>query len=575
MLSPQRLRAALLEETHSRRRIDPIWRRNCSLFGASATEKGGSVTGGPVAGGPKGGMESRGVSRPMALDLAPDEPQSEDDAGSVAGHGHGDGPDHSEDHGHGEPYSEARYSMLRRHHQHTLWVPWAILLLGLWTLLAPFQFGYLNESLWVDPSGGRGVWSSDQTHTALRAWLMTGSDIVSGLLLVFFGWRALRPNRPVSLWLACGVGAWLSFAPLLFWAPTAAAYASDTLVGMLVISLTILVPGMPNMILYMRMGPPVPPGWTYNPSSWPQRWILIVTGFAGLLASRYLAMFQLGYVDSIWDPFFGDGTRRVLNSGMSHGLPISDAALGTFAYTFEFLMGFMGSPSRWRTMPWMVTLFGILVIPLGLVHILLVVSQPVLVGFWCTFCLIAAAFMLPMIPLEVDEVIAMAQHLGQSRRRGTSLWTAFWKGGPPEEEATEDHRSPPLVDLPQRPGAVLAASVWGMSVPWSLALSGAIGLLCMVAPDLLGVARPASSGLQLLGALVVVVSVICMGEVLRVGRYLNVPLGAGLALLPWLFSGAPGSAQGLALASGIAVLVLAFPRGPVRERYGSWDRFVR
>jgi hypothetical protein len=27
-------------------------------------------------------------------------------------------------------------------------------------------------------------------------------------------------------------------------------------------------------------------------------------------------------------------------------------------------MGLMGSPARWRTMPWMVTFFGILVIPL-------------------------------------------------------------------------------------------------------------------------------------------------------------------------------------------------------------------
>lgn len=43
-------------------------------------------------------------------------------------------------------------------------------------------------------------------------------------------------------------------------------------------------------------------------------------------------------------------------------------------------MGFMGSPSRWRTMPWMVAVFGILVIPLGLVHIFLVISQPLVAG---------------------------------------------------------------------------------------------------------------------------------------------------------------------------------------------------
>lgn len=140
------------------------------------------------------------------------------------------------------------------------------------------------------------------------------------------------------------------------------------MVGALVIALTILIPGMPNMIMYMKMGGDLPPGWSYNPSSWPQRWIMIVLAFMGWIGSRYLAAFQLGYVEYAWDPFFGDGTLNVLNSDMSHSWPISDAALGTFAYTLEFLMGFMGATSRWRTMPWMVT-FGILVIPLGFVSI--------------------------------------------------------------------------------------------------------------------------------------------------------------------------------------------------------------
>lgn len=77
----------------------------------------------------------------------------------------------------------------------------------------------------------------------------------------------------------------------------------------------------------------------------------------------------------------------------------------------ETLMGFMGSKARWRTMPWMVTMFGILVIPLGLSHIALVMSQPAVVHHWSTFALMAAAVMLPMITLTVDEVVAMAQHV--------------------------------------------------------------------------------------------------------------------------------------------------------------------
>lgn len=492
-------------------------------------------------------MGKRGVSRPMA--------QME---------GHRD---------HGEPYSTARHEMLEMHHKQTLWVYWSIVILGVWVLLAPLNFGYLNEANWSDPSGGRGVWFSDETYTELRAWLMFWSDIASGVLLIVFGWRGLTPNRPVSLWLACGVGAWLNTAPVLFWAPTAAAYLNGTFAGMLMLALTILIPGMPNMILYMRMGGAMPPGWSYNPSSWPQRWIMILAGFLGLLASRYLAMFQLGYIDTIWDPFFGDSTRSVLNSDMSHSLPVSDAALGTLAYTFEFLMGFMGSPSRWRTMPWMVTFFGILVIPLGLVHIVLVISQPVIVGHWCTFCLVAAGIMLPMIPLEFDEVIAMGQHVFKNVKKGASFWTVFWKGGDPEG-SDSDERSPALVDLPAKPVAVMAASVWGMSVPWTLLLSSILGVALMATPGVLGMEKHASDVFHLGGSLIVVVSVVCMGEVVRAGRYLNVLLGAIVAVAPWFLSGADTAGQVWGLLAGVAVVALAFPRGVVRERYGGWDRYV-
>lgn len=475
---------------------------------------------------------------------------------------------------HGEPYSEPRYRMLRMHHRQTLWVYWALILLGCWTALAPVSFGYLQEALWVDPAGGRGVWGSDQTHTALRATLMTWSDVASGVLLIVLGWRSLRPDRPISLWLACGVGAWMSAAPVLFWAPVPSAYLNGTLVGMLVMALTILIPGMPNMTLYMRMGGATPPGWSYNPSSWAQRWILIALGFAGLLASRYLAMFQLGYLDRAWDPFFGQSTERVLTSDLSRGLPVSDAGLGALAYTFELLMGFMGGPSRWRTMPWMVTLFGILVIPLGLVHIFLVVSQPVVVGEWCTFCLLAAALMLPMIPLEVDEVIAMAQHVKRSVRRGAGAWTVFFRGGDPSGSGQDD-RSPDVADLPKMPREVVGASLWGMSCPWTLGVSAVVGLGMMAAPDVLGIAPPAAAVFHLCGALVVVVSVVCMGEPLRVGRYLNVLAGSVLAVAPWLLPGAELGARLMGLAAGLALVPLALPRGPIRERFGAWDDLIR
>lgn len=502
--------------------------------------------------GRKGHMAERGVTRPMA---------------------HAAPPAHEDD-GPGAPYSPARYRMLQQHHEQILWVYWTLILLGLWTALAPFTFGYLDASQWVAPSGGRGVWFGDELHTALRARLMVWSDVLSGLLLLIFGARALKPNRPVSLWVCCFVGIWLTFAPLLFWAPTAAAYLNDSIVGMLVIALTILIPGMPNMPVYMKMGAARPPGWSYNPSSWPQRGIMIALGFVGFLVSRYLGVFQLGYVESVWDPFFGAGSERVLNSEMSHTWPVSDGGLGALAYTFEFLMGWMGSPARWRTMPWMVAFFGILVIPLGLVHIFLVISQPVVVGAWCTFCLLAAAIMLPMIPLEVDEVIAMGQHVVRAKRRGERLWTVFWKGGSPEGSGP-DERSPEVASFPDRPGEVVRASLWGMSVPWTLAASTLLGVGLVCVPGALGVREPASAAFHLGGFLVTVNAVIAMGEPLRLLRYLNVPLGLALAVLPWILTGSDVLSAWVGVLGGLVVVALALPRGVKKERYGGWDAYVR
>ena len=494
---------------------------------------------------------------------------------------HGDDGGNGHDHGMSH---EDRLQMLRMHHRQTLWVYWTLPLLGVWMVLAPFSFGYLNPENWVAPSGGRGPWFAETSTPELRhlqAWLMTGSDVLSGVLLLIFGWRSLQPNRPVSLWICCGVGMWLTFAPVLFWAPTAAGYVNDTVVGMLLIALTILIPGMPNMIMFMQHGPATPPGWTYNPSSWPQRWIMIVLGFIGLVVSRYLAMFQLGYIDYVWDPFFGfaSGTKKVLDSKMSHMWPISDGGLGGISYTFEFLMGYMGSPSRWRTMPWMVTFFGILVIPLGLTHIFLVISQPVVVHHWCSMCLLAALIMLPMLPLEVDEVVAMVQHVKQAYRRGDrdgSLWKIFWLGGQ-AGESTPDERSPELITLPNEFGPVFKASIWGMSFPWTLTALTVLGILMMFCPTWFGIdieTTAADIG-HLVGALVVTVAVISMGEVVRTGRLLNVVLGVIAAVGPWLTTASTTGYSTVCAVLGVAIIALAIPRGPKTESYGSWDRFIR
>lgn len=498
--------------------------------------------------GHKGKMGERGVSRPMSGMNMGNDKESEN----------------------GMMDDEQRQKMLVAHHQKTLWVYWTVILLGIWMIASPFTFDYGNNT--VQPSGGREVWLSLAERIAAMRW----SDIISGVLLVFFGWRSLKPDRPYSVWISCFIGIWISMAPLVFWAPTALAYYNGTMVGALVIALTILIPGMPNMIKYMKMGGDVPTGWSYNPSSWPQRWIMIVLAFVGWIASRYLAAFQLGYIDYAWDPFFGDGTLQVLNSDMSHSWPVSDAALGTFAYTLEVLMGFMGGTSRWRTMPWMVTFFGILVIPLGLVSIVLVVSQPLTVGAWCALCLFTALVMLPMIPLQVDEVIAMGQHMVQRKRKGDSLWKVFWKGG--EAITTQnDARSPQLSELSEHPWKVFKSSIWGMTFPWKLSLATVLGLWLMFAPTIfgIGIESRAADLNHLGGALVVVMAVLAMGEVLRSFRYLNILIGLVLILAPWFINDGSLLLNINTSITGFIVMLLSFSKGKITEQYGLWEKYIK
>jgi uncharacterized membrane protein len=170
----------------------------------------------------------------------------------------------------------------------------------------------------------------------------------------------------------------------------------------------------------------IPPAWDYNPSSWPQRLPLIIIAFIGFVIAMYLGLYQLNILDSVWEPFFGDGSKRVLNSEISRALPVPDGLLGAFGYLLDVVTGAIGSTSRWRTKPWIVILFGIAIGPLGLVSVLLVISQPLIVNAWCTLCIVTAVISVVMISPAMDELLASLQYLQRVRRSGHSVWKAFW-----------------------------------------------------------------------------------------------------------------------------------------------------
>lgn len=170
----------------------------------------------------------------------------------------------------------------------------------------------------------------------------------------------------------------------------------------------------------------IPPGWDYNPSSWSQRIPLIVVALIGFLIALYLGLYQVEIFPTVWEPFFGNGSERVLNSFISEAFPVPDALLGAFGYVLDVVTGIIGKTGRWKTMPWIVVLFGIAVGPLGLISVVLVISQPVLVGAWCTLCIVTAILSIVMIGPAVDELLASLQYLQKVKRNGHSVWKAFW-----------------------------------------------------------------------------------------------------------------------------------------------------
>jgi len=186
--------------------------------------------------------------------------------------------------------------------------------------------------------------------------------------------------------------------------------------------------------------PPKP--WDYNPSSWKQRVMIALVAMIAAAIAFYMGLFQWGLIDDVWDPVFGDQSKRVLQSNVSHALSgwfrVPDAILGCMAYLGDIIFALAGSTRRWQYRPWLVLLFGLDVIPLGIVSAVLVFLQATVVGNWCFLCIVTAIISLILVAMAYDEVystLVFLYRLWKKTRDKNIVWKAFW--GSPSEEAYE------------------------------------------------------------------------------------------------------------------------------------------
>ena len=429
-------------------------------------------------------------------------------------------------------------------------------------------------------------------NIALGTWLVTQpvlvgvaepalrwAEMVLGCALIVFALFALSWRATWARWTCAAIGTLVMAAPFVFWTENAAAYLSDTLVGALIFGFAVcLKPEPGTCALAALSGPEIPPGWTYNPSSWAQRVPIIATALIGLYVSRYLGAYQLGYLLTVWDPFFPgspadprNGTEEIVTSWVSKAWPFPDAAIGAYVYVLEIVTALVGSTRRWRTMPWLVILFGLMIAPLGVTSIVFIIIQPVLLDTWSVIALIGAAAILVQIPYSLDELIATVQFMHRRSRAGRNWIRVLFVGDTDDEATKHSQRS----DEFARPPVQIVKDMLGggVNLPWNLALAAVVALSLLFTRVTVGAADALADAHHVLGALALTVISLAAAEVARPVRYVNVLLGAGVMIVPWIYE-ASVTAILYSVAAGAALVALSIRRGRVAEQYGGWSRCI-
>jgi len=217
-------------------------------------------------------------------------------------------------------------------------------------------------------------------------------------------------------------------------------------------------------------------------------------------------------------------------------------------------------------MPWLVLLFGLMIVPLGVVSLFFIIIQPIWIGTWCTLCLVAAAAMLLQIPYSVDEIVATAQFLRRRHRAGAGALRAFLFG-----DTDTGAAQPAAAPFERAPVQVLRdMATGGVGLPWNLALTILIGAWLMFSRLTLATQGGLADAHHLIGALAITVAISACAEVARPVRWLNLPLGLALVLASFALE-AGAWTQAISAACGLALAALAVPQGRLVNRYGDPD----
>lgn len=166
--------------------------------------------------------------------------------------------------------------------------------------------------------------------------------------------------------------------------------------------------------------------------------------------------------------------------------------------------------------------------------------------------------------------LIMGQFLIWSRKQGKPFWRTFWTG-----DAMDGGSDDTAKGLAAGPGEQWAQATRGVTYPWTLLLSIAIGVWLTFTRLSFDTSGAMADSDHLIGALVVTFSIMAWAEVGRAIRFINIPFGVWLIAAPWLLDGiASPLAAWNGVICGVLLIALAIPRGRIKDSYAGWDRYI-
>ncbi|WP_201456948.1 hypothetical protein [Chlamydia sp. 17-3921] len=228
------------------------------------------------------------------------------------------------------------------------------------------------------------------------------SDHICGVLLISLTIFSLK--RRSILWLGAFLGLWVTLFACIQGRPSVV-FAHDTLVGFAILAVVCISPTRPEAL---EVGPTLPEGSSYNPSTGGRRAAVLFLCSLAWLQTRYLAAASLGI------------------SGMK--LPQFSLIYSALMTTYSLLivLSLAGSERRWHTRPKIVIATALTLLSAIVLTLIPVVLRLQSLDCWICLCLTIEPAL--AVVFAYDEIRATLQYLSQFLGDKRSLARASFFG---------------------------------------------------------------------------------------------------------------------------------------------------